>query len=246
MKRYLVTGAAGFIGWKVSEFLLKRGYHVTGIDNLNDYYDPSLKRWRIKTLSAYKGFKFHKMDISDIRLVRRLFRSNRFDAVFHLAARAGVRASLEDPWVYLDTNTKGTLNLLECMKDHGIKKMILASTSSLYSYAQMPFREDAITDRPLSPYGATKKSAELFGYTYHYLYGIDVVIPRYFTVYGPAGRPDMSYFRFIKNIYNGEPITVYGDGRQKRDFTYVDDIAEGTIRCLDVKGYEIFLSLIHI
>lgn len=240
MKHYLVTGAAGFIGWKVSELLLKKGNRVTGIDNLNDYYDPSLKRWRIKGLQGYKNFKFHRMDVSEIGSLRRLFKANKFDAILHLAARAGVRASLEDPWVYLDTNTKGTLNILECARQYGVKKIILASTSSLYSFAEMPFKEDAITDRPLSPYGATKKAAELLGYTYHYLYGLDVIIPRYFTVYGPAGRPDMSYFRFIKNIYNNKPITVYGDGTQKRDFTYVDDIADGTIRCLDVRGYEIF------
>ncbi len=238
--KILVTGAAGFIGWRVSGLLLERGYEVKGIDNLNDYYDPALKRWRLKDLSRYKGFSFKKIDVADRRSLMRLFKENKFNAIIHLAARAGVRASLEDPWVYLETNTEGTLNVLECARTFGVKKVILASTSSLYSYVPMPFREDALTDRPLSPYGATKKAAELLGYTYHYLYGLDVIIPRYFTVYGPAGRPDMSYFRFIKNIYNGLPITVYGDGRQKRDFTYVDDIAEGTIRCLNLKGYEVF------
>jgi UDP-glucuronate 4-epimerase len=238
--KILVTGAAGFIGWRVSGLLLERGYEVKGIDNLNDYYDPALKRWRLKDLSRYKRFSFKKIDVADRRSLMRLFKENKFNAIIHLAARAGVRASLEDPWVYLEANTEGTLNVLEGARTYGIKKVVLASTSSLYSYASMPFREDAPTDRPLSPYGATKKAAELLGYTYHYLYGIDVIIPRYFTVYGPAGRPDMSYFRFIKNIYNGLPITVYGDGRQKRDFTYVDDIAEGTIRCLNLKGYEVF------
>lgn len=240
MKTCLVTGAGGFIGWRVSSYLLNMGMKVIGIDNLNNYYDPALKRWRLSTLKKQKGFRFHKMDVSDRRVLKRLFRTYKFDAIIHLAARAGVRASLEDPWAYLSTNTEGTLNLFEYAKQYGIKKIILASTSSLYSFAEMPFREDAITDRPLSPYGATKKAAELLGYTYHYLYSLDVIIPRYFTVYGPAGRPDMSYFRFIKNIYHGKPITIYGDGTQKRDFTYVDDIAEGTLKCLGVEGYEIF------
>ena len=151
-----------------------------------------------------------------------------------------MRASLEDPWVYLDTNTKGTLNLLECCKEYSVHKFILASTSSLYGLNGMPFREADKTDTPLAPYSATKKGAEVLCYSYHYLYGLDISIPRYFTVYGPAGRPDMSIFIFIKNIDNGIPITVFGDGKQQRDFSYIDDIAHGTLKCLQPFGYEIF------
>jgi len=162
------------------------------------------------------------------------------DAVINLAARAGVRASVEDPWAYLDTNTKGTLNLLECCKEFGVKKFVLASTSSLYGFNEMPSRETDRTDTPLAPYSATKKGAEVFCFSYHYLFGLDISIPRYFTVYGPAGRPDMSIFIFIKNIDNGLPITVFGDGKQKRDFSFIDDIADGTLKCLQPFGYEIF------
>lgn len=249
MKTVLVTGCAGFIGWKVSEKLLDQNLHVVGIDNINDYYDPKLKEWRLKKLRSwsedpkYKGgtaFSFSQSDIGSIETVREVFSNHKIDAVINLAARAGVRASVEDPWVYLDTNTKGTLNLLECCKDYGAKKFILASTSSLYGFNEMPFRETDRTDTPLAPYSATKKAAEALCYSYHYLYGIDISIPRYFTVYGPAGRPDMSIFIFIKNIDNGIPITVFGDGKQQRDFSYIDDIAEGTLKCLHPFGYEIF------
>src|SRR4030066_204324 len=162
--------------------------------------------------------------------MKNVFARNRIDAVINLAARAGVRASVENPWIYLDTNTKGTLNLLECCKDYKIKKFILASTSSLYASLDMPFKETSKTDTPLAPYSATKKGAEALCYSYHYLYNLDISIPRYFTVYGPAGRPDMSIFMFIKNIDNGVPITVFGDGKQQRDFSYIDDIANGTLQ----------------
>ncbi len=239
MKTYLVTGACGFIGWRVSEKLLEKGAMVIGIDNLNDYYTPLLKRWRLKRLKEYKDFIFHKLDISDFNALRKVFEKERIDAIINLAARAGVRASLENPWVYLDSNVIGTLNLLECARRYSVKKVIIASTSSLYSLSKIPFSEDLVTDKPLAPYGATKKAAEVLGYTYHYLYGMDIIIPRYFTVYGPAGRPDMSYYRFIQNIYRGVPVPVYGDGKQLRDFTYIDDIASGTIKCLSLKGYEI-------
>ena len=249
MKTVLVTGCAGFIGWKISEKLLDQNLHVAGIDNINDYYDPKLKEWRLTKLRSksedpkYKGettFSFSQSDIGSLEAVREVFSNHKIDAVINLAARAGVRASVEDPWVYLDTNTKGTLNLLECCKDYGVKKFVLASTSSLYGFNEMPFRETDRTDTPLAPYSATKKAAEALCYSYHYLYGIDISIPRYFTVYGPAGRPDMSIFIFIKNIDNGIPITVFGDGKQQRDFSYIDDIAEGTLKCLQPFGYEIF------
>jgi len=240
MKTVLVTGCAGFIGWKVSEQLLDKNISVIGIDNLNDYYDPRLKQWRLGRLKNKAGFSFMEIDIADFVSLKNIFSGSTIDAVVNLAARAGVRASVEDPWAYLDTNTKGTLNLLECCKNSGTKKFVLASTSSLYGLNEMPFRETDKTDEPLAPYSATKKGAEAICYSYHYLFNIDISIPRYFTVYGPAGRPDMSIFIFIKNIDTGVPITVFGDGKQQRDFSYVDDIADGTLKCLQPFGYEIF------
>lgn len=243
LKNILVTGCCGFIGHKVSELLLTRGISVVGIDNMNDYYDVRLKEWRLEQLKALKEaeFNFHVCDISNFNSVKTIFSNYKIDAVINLAARAGVRASVEDPWAYLDTNLKGTINLLECCKANDIKKFVLASTSSVYGdNKKMPFSVKDNTDHPLAPYSATKKGAEVICYSYHYLYGIDVSIARYFTVYGPAGRPDMSIFRFIKNIDTGKPIPVFGDGRQSRDFTYIDDIADGTLRCLNPAGYEIF------
>ncbi len=238
--RILVTGSAGFIGYKTTDKLLDDGHSVVGIDNINDYYDPLLKEWRLALLKERVNFEFITGDIADLKVLDRVFSHAQMDAVINLAARAGVRASVEDPWAYLDTNVRGTLNLLEYCKKHGVKKFVLASTSSIYGLNEMPFRETDRTDSPLAPYSATKKGAEALCYSYHYLSGLDISIPRYFTVYGPAGRPDMSIFKFIKNIDMGKPIPVFGDGRQKRDFTYVDDIAEGTIRCLEPCGYEIF------
>jgi UDP-glucuronate 4-epimerase len=259
MKNVIVTGCAGFIGWKVSEKLLDENMNVVGLDNLNDYYDPRLKEWRLYQLKVksqklsslpippHRGegvesptFDFHQCDISSYEALKLVFTNHKIDAVINLAARAGVRASVEDPWVYLDTNVKGTLNLLECCKEFGANKFVLASTSSLYASNEMPFRETDRTDFPLAPYSATKKGAEVLCYSYHYLYGLDITIPRYFTVYGPAGRPDMSIFIFIKNIDNSIPITVFGDGRQQRDFSYIDDIADGTLKCLQPYGCEIF------
>lgn len=240
MKTIIVTGCAGFIGCKVADQLISNNNKVIGIDNINDYYDPELKKWRLKFLQNSNNFSFVKADISDYAAVREIFTANKIDAVINLAARAGVRASVLDPWIYLDTNVKGTLNLLECCKDFNTKKFVLASTSSLYGFNKMPFKEDGCTDTPLAPYSATKKGAEVLCYSYHYLYGLDISIPRYFTVYGPAGRPDMSIFIFIKNIDNGIPITVFGNGKQQRDFSYIDDIADGTLRCLNNFGYEIF------
>jgi len=272
----LVTGCAGFIGWKVAEHLLDEGVQVVGVDNLNEAYDVRLKRWRLARLEGKPGFEFHRLDITDQEALRRLFQAaadrrpqtavgrprsavgGPWSAVINLAARAGVRQSVEDPWVYYETNVTGTLNLLDLCREFGVTKFILASTSSLYGNAdgrrQMadgesrmadvgnhhsqwaighrPFREDMATDRPLSPYAASKKAAEALCHTYHYLYGMDVAVLRYFTVYGPAGRPDMSLFRFVQWISEGRPVVVYGDGRQSRDFTYVDDIARGTLAAL--------------
>jgi nucleoside-diphosphate-sugar epimerase len=239
MGYYLVTGVAGFIGWRVGEFLLKEGKAVLGVDNLNDAYDVTLKYWRLNELKKSEKFKFYQIDITNFQALKTLFETYSISAVIHLAARAGVRASLENPWVYVDSNITGTLNLLELMKDFGVKKMVLASTSSIYAGQSPPFHEDLKVDTPLSPYAATKKGAELLSYTYHHLYGLDISVVRYFTVYGPAGRPDMSIFRFIKWIYEEKPIKIFGDGTQARDFTYIDDIARGTIASLKPLGYEI-------
>lgn len=237
----LLTGAAGFIGYKVCELLLKNGYDVVGVDNLNAYYDRRLKRLRLSLLEGKQNFRFIKLDIENKNALKKLFAEYRFDGVINLAARAGVRYSIEKPDLYFATNALGMLNLLQCMKDYGVKKIVLASTSSLYSGHKVPYSEDMNTEKPLSPYAASKKSAEVMLYTYRHLFGIEGVILRYFTVYGPMGRPDMSYFRFIKLIDEGKPIELYGDGSQRRDFTYVDDIAEGTVKAFETKGlgYEI-------
>jgi len=235
----LLTGSAGFIASKVAELLLKRGNKVVGIDNLNDAYDVRLKNWRLKQLEQFENFTFHQLDITELAQLEPLFKKSNFEAVVNLAARAGVRASVENPWIYVNTNVTGTLNLLELCKRYKVKKFILASTSSIYGEMGLPFVEDKKTDSPLSPYPASKKGAEAICYAYHYLYGIDISIPRYFTVYGPGGRPDMSIFIFTKKIYANEEIPVYGDGNQKRDFTYIDDIAEGTIKSLGPLGYQI-------
>jgi nucleoside-diphosphate-sugar epimerase len=255
-KNILVTGCCGFIGYKVSELLLEQGNTVIGIDNMNDYYDTRLKEWRLNKLRVKSdelkvktqnselkipGFSFHRCDIGDFNSVKTVFSNYKINAVINLAARAGVRASVDDPWAYLDTNLKGTLNLLECCKAYDVKKFVLASTSSVYGdNKKMPFSVGDNTDHTLAPYSATKKGAEVMCYSYHYLYGIDTTIFRYFTVYGPAGRPDMSIFKFIKNIDLGRPIPVFSDGKQKRDFTYIDDIAEGTIKGLKNVGYDTF------
>ncbi|MFC1617534.1 GDP-mannose 4,6-dehydratase [Candidatus Margulisiibacteriota bacterium] len=240
MKTYIVTGCAGFIASKVSEKLLKAGHHVVGIDNMNDYYDIRLKEYRLKRLNNQNNFHFHKIDIENINKLDIIFNENqKIDAVINLAARAGVRYSLINPHVYMNTNANGTLNLLELMRKYDVKKMVLASTSSLYAGQKMPFSENLAVNTPISPYAASKKAAEVMAYSYNFLFGLDISVVRYFTVYGTAGRPDMSIFRFIKWIYDGTPIELFGDGTQSRDFTYVDDIAEGTIKAIKDVGYEI-------
>ncbi|HEY8269877.1 MAG TPA: SDR family NAD(P)-dependent oxidoreductase [Pseudobdellovibrionaceae bacterium] len=239
MKKVLVTGVAGFIANRVAESLLAEGVEVVGIDNLNDYYDVRLKNYRLEQLQGKKGFQFLKMDIENREDLRDLFDKHQFDVVFNLAARAGVRYSMENPHVYMTTNAMGSLNLLEEMKRKNIKKFILASTSSLYAGQKMPFSEDLAVNIPISPYAASKKAAEVMAYSYHYLFGIDVSIVRYFTVFGPAGRPDMSIFRFIKWIDQGDRLEVFGDGAQSRDFTFVEDIARGTILASKELGYEV-------
>jgi UDP-glucuronate 4-epimerase len=238
-KTYLVTGVAGFIASVVARQLLDQGHEVVGIDNLNDYYDVRLKQWRIDSLGSNPGFSFVPMDIEDREILAGLFATRSFDGILNLAARAGVRYSMENPHVYMTTNAVGTLNLLEEMRRHGIKKMVLASTSSLYAGQTMPFSETLPVNTPISPYAASKKAAEVMAYSYHNLYDLDISVVRYFTVYGPAGRPDMSIFRFIRWIDEGTPIELFGDGSQARDFTYVDDIARGTIAALRPMGYEV-------
>lgn len=239
MKKVLVTGAAGFIASEVTRQLLKAGVDVVGVDNMNDYYDPRLKEHRLELLRRSFDFEFQQLDIEDLNGLGKLFNKHRFDAVVNLAARAGVRYSLVNPNIYFTTNTMGTLNLLNLMRDHKVNKIVLASTSSLYAGEPLPFSEEAPVNRPISPYAASKKAAEQICYTYKYHYGIDCTVVRYFTVYGPAGRPDMSIFRFIKWIDQEQPLIVYGDGEQSRDFTYVEDIARGTISAIKPVGYEI-------
>ena len=246
----LVTGSAGFIGWKVCESLLKsselipgiskkENLQIVGVDNLNDYYDVRLKQWRLEQLKKFSNFRFHKADIEDLKTLNDLFEEYRFDLIINLAARAGVRYSMENPFVYYTTNVLGNLNLLELSRKFKVKKYILASTSSLYAGQKMPFKETLPVNEPISPYAASKKGAEVTCYTYHKLYGLDITIVRYFTVYGPAGRPDMSIFRFIYWVDQEIPVIIYGDGNQSRDFTYVDDIARGTILALRPLGFEI-------
>ncbi|HLA80391.1 MAG TPA: NAD-dependent epimerase/dehydratase family protein [Thermoleophilia bacterium] len=238
--RILLTGVAGFIGSRVAEVLLDEGHELCGIDNLCPAYDVQLKHHRLARFEGKAGLEFRRLDITDRDDVVDMWReSGPFDAVINLAARAGVRQSVEDPWVYVDTNIDGTLNLLELCRREGVGKFILASTSSLYGANNpVPFSEDAPTDQPLSPYAASKKGAEAMCWTYHHLYGLDVTVFRYFTVYGPAGRPDMSLFRFTQWIHEGLPLRLYGDGTQSRDFTYVDDIARGTTLGLKGLGHE--------
>ena len=259
----LVTGAAGFIGAKVAELLLAEGHTVVGVDNLNDYYDVRLKNHRANTLlgqaetpltppnfaetstglaranSADGRFHFYHLDIENQQSVDALFEAHEFASILNLAARAGVWHSMENPYVYMSTNTVGTLNLLEAMRRREVNKMVLASTSSLYAGQNMPFVETQPVNTPISPYAATKKAAELMAHSYHYLYGLDISVVRYFTVFGPCGRPDMSMFRFIEWILNEKPIELFGDGEQSRDFTYVDDIARGTIAAQKEVGYEV-------
>ena len=239
MGHYLVTGAAGFIASRVIEFLLQDGHTVVGLDNMNDAYDVRMKEHRLRALKDRKGFSFFKLDLAERATVEELS-SHKFDAVIHLAARAGVRDSVLDPWAYVDSNMTGTLNMLELCRQKKILKFVLASTSSIYGAdAPLPTTEAAESNRPLQPYAASKKGAEALAHAYHYLHGLDVTVVVYFTVYGPAGRPNMSMFRFVQAISEERPIQLFGDGEQTRGFTYIDDIARGTILALKPVGYEV-------
>jgi nucleoside-diphosphate-sugar epimerase len=241
----MVTGAAGFIGAHTCRLLLEEGHSVIGIDNLNDAYDIRLKQWRLQQLDKDPCFTFHRLDIRDLGALSQIFQNYSDSAVqpgavIHLAARAGVRPSVDNPWIYYETNLTGTLNLLEQCRRFKVPKLVLASTSSLYgSRNELPYTEDADTNAPLSPYAASKKAAETLCYSYRHLHGIDITVLRYFTVYGPAGRPDMSLFRFVQWISEERPVVIFGDGLQSRDFTHVDDIARGTIAAMRPLGYAV-------
>lgn len=254
----LVTGCAGFIASEVAARLMAAGHTVVGVDNLNDAYDVRMKHWRLRQLRQSEAFVFSQTNVSDrdamtaafadgLACAKRLTGAENanYAAIFHLAARAGVRYSVENPWIYCQTNILGTLNLLELAREAGVAKFVLASSSSVYgntpaTHRGVAFSEDFPTDFPCSPYAASKKAAEELAFSYHHLHGLDIAALRFFTVYGPAGRPDMSILRFVRGIAEGEPITLYGDGTQSRDFTYVTDIARGVISALKSTGYGVF------
>lgn len=239
MANYLITGAAGFIGARTSEMLIQDGHTVVGVDNLNEAYDLRMKEYRLKKLQAMPGFTFRKLDISDKSVIDQL-KDEKIDGVINLAAWAGVRVSVKNPWIYVETNMIGTLNMLELCRQAGIKKFVVASTSSIYGEnPPYPTPESASSNEPLQPYAASKKGAEAMAHAYHHLYGIDVTVVRFFTVYGPAGRPDLALFRFVQWISEGRPVRVNGDGEQSRGFTFIDDIARGVILALKPIGYEI-------
>ena len=243
-KKVLITGAAGFIGMHLSEKLLKKNFVVIGIDNLNDYYDVRLKKERIKNLKKYKNFHFYKVDLLQVKKLEDLMINNSFEYVINLAAQAGVRYSIENPYSYIENNIRGFLNLLEILKSHdSLKSLFYASSSSIYgSNEKMPFKEIHNTDNPLAIYGVSKKTNELMASAYSYLYKMNIVGLRFFTVYGPWGRPDMALFKFIEAIKSGKKIEVFNSGNMLRDFTYIDDITEAIFKLLTVnhKDHEIY------
>jgi UDP-glucuronate 4-epimerase len=233
--KYLVTGAAGFIGNCVAERLCNKGHQVTGLDNLNDYYDPNLKLARLNRIKNFKKFTFVKMDLSDRKEIANLFEKEKFDRVIHLAAQAGVRYSIENPMAYIDSNLVGFATILEGCRHNKIQHLIYASSSSVYgANKKTPFAESDNVDHPVSLYAATKKSNELMAHSYSHLYDLPTTGLRFFTVYGPWGRPDMAPFLFTDAIVNDRPIKVFNNGRMQRDFTYIDDIVEGVIRIQNV------------
>lgn len=230
----LLTGAAGFIGMHTAQRLLARGDSVLGVDNLNDYYEVSLKQARLKTLTGQPGFRFLKVDIADRDAMATLFATERFDAVVHLAAQAGVRYSITHPEAYLDSNLMGFGHVLEGCRQQQVQHLVYASSSSVYGgNTRMPFAETDTVDHPVSLYAATKKANELMAHTYSHLYALPTTGLRFFTVYGPWGRPDMAYYLFTRAILKGQPIAVFNEGQMQRDFTYIDDIVEGLLRVLD-------------
>ncbi|KMT64757.1 NAD-dependent epimerase [Catenovulum maritimum] len=233
--KYLITGAAGFIGHSTAENLLAKGHTVVGIDNLNDYYEVSLKESRLALLTPNENFSFVKLDLADREGMAELFAKEQFDIVIHLAAQAGVRYSIENPFAYADSNLIGHLAVLEGCRHNKVKHLVYASSSSVYGLnTKMPFATTDSVDHPVSLYAATKKANELMSHTYSHLYQVPTSGLRFFTVYGPWGRPDMALFKFTKAILNGEPIDIYNNGNMARDFTYIDDIVEGIVRVADV------------
>ncbi|OQX95765.1 epimerase [candidate division KSB1 bacterium 4572_119] len=239
---YLVTGGAGFIGSHLIERLLELGHEIDCLDNFNDYYDPKIKYSNIKKCNDFDNFKLIEGDILDEELLDQIFRQQQYDAIIHLAARAGVRPSVQQPKLYQEVNVRGTLNLLEKAKEQKIEKFVMASSSSVYgNNKKVPFSETDSVDNPISPYAATKKACELIGYTYASLYDISVTCLRFFTVYGPRQRPDMAIHKFTKLIANNKEIPVYGNGKVKRDFTYITDIVDGVLRSIEkCNGYNIY------
>ena len=232
-KRVFITGTAGFIGFHLSRRLLKEGYHVTGIDNMNPYYDVKLKEARLDKLMPFENFSFFKTDISDRKGLKKVFENSEFDVVVNLAAQAGVRYSIENPHAYVDSNVVGFVNLLECCRHNNVKHFAFASSSSVYgANTKMPFSVHHNVDHPVSLYAATKKANELMAHTYSHLYGLCCTGLRFFTVYGPWGRPDMALFLFTKAILEEKPIKIFNHGKMQRDFTYIDDIVEGVTRIM--------------
>lgn len=233
--KYLVTGAAGFIGMHVAERLLEQGHEVVGLDNLNDYYLPALKDYRLAQLTPFSNFRSVKLDLADRKGIAALFAAENFQRVIHLAAQAGVRYSIENPFAYVDSNLVGTMTILEGCRHHAVEHLVYASSSSVYGInAKVPFSETDQVDNPVSLYAATKKSNELMAHSYSKLYGIPTTGLRFFTVYGPAGRPDMAPWLFTEAILKGQPIKVFNHGKMQRDFTYIDDIVEGVLRIQNV------------
>lgn len=233
--KYLVTGAAGFIGMYVAKRLLEQGHEVVGLDNLNDYYLPELKQWRLAQLKPFANFRFVKQDLADREGMAHLFAAEKFQRVIHLAAQAGVRYSIENPFAYVDSNLIGMMTILEGCRHNQVEHLLYASSSSVYGMNdKVPFAETDMVDNPVSLYAATKKSNELMAHSYSKLYNIPTTGLRFFTVYGPAGRPDMAPWLFTEAILKGEPIKVFNHGKMMRDFTYIDDIVEGVIRIQDV------------
>lgn len=232
--KILITGAAGFIGFHLSKKLLDHSYHIIGIDNLNDYYDSSLKQSRLEILGKYNNFNFHKVDLKDKAAVDNIFEAYQLTHVINLAAQAGVRYSIENPYAYVDSNLTGFVNILEACRNYPVEHLIYASSSSVYGGNKVaPFSTNHNVDHPVSLYAATKKSNELMAHTYSHLYGIPTTGLRFFTVYGPYGRPDMAYFSFTKDILAGKPIKVFNHGKMERDFTYIDDIVEGIVKLIE-------------
>ncbi len=242
-KTILVTGTAGFIGYHLAKRLLGEGYKVIGVDSITDYYDPKMKQRRNKILQGYPKYKFYKKNIADYGALDKIMKKEKPEAIIHLAAQAGVRYSLTNPWIYAEANYLGTLNVFEAAKNNKIKRLLFASSSSVYGGNKVsPFSESHAVDHPISVYAATKKANEVLAYSYHHLYGMEIAGMRFFTVYGEYGRPDLALFKFAKNILADKPIDVYNNGEMARDFTYVGDIVDGIVAILNKKDlkYEIY------